>query len=112
LARSGGTRGRRIQGRSVGGSVLVCQCCQPGGRRAWGAGSGRPAGALACSAVVLPLDVGQAFGELAISDPDDVHTAHVPLAPVIAPAHHRTLGAVGELLLDGEPGLSADFRAR
>jgi cytochrome P450 len=44
-------------------------------------------GAPVCRGVALALDVGQAFGELAISDPDDIHSAHVPVRPVIAPAH-------------------------
>jgi len=34
----------------------------------------------------LALDVGQALGELAISDPDNIHAAHVPVRPVVAPA--------------------------
>jgi len=36
----------------------------------------------------LALDVGEAFGELAISDPDNIHATHVPVPPVVAPAHH------------------------
>jgi RibD C-terminal domain len=40
-----------------------------------------------CCGVALALDVGQAFGELAISDPDNIHAAHVPVRPVVAPAH-------------------------
>ena len=37
--------------------------------------------------VALSLDVGQALGELAIPDPDDIHAAHVAVSPVVAPAH-------------------------
>jgi hypothetical protein len=35
----------------------------------------------------LALDVGQALGEPTISDPDDIHAAHMPVCPVVAPAH-------------------------
>ena len=48
----------------------------------WARAAGRgPAGALDGRAVALSLDVGQAFSEPAISDPDDVHATHVPLTP-------------------------------
>jgi predicted ATPase len=50
--------------------------------------AGRPAEAIAaCGGAALALDVGQTFGELAIPDPDDVDAAHVPVRPVVAPAH-------------------------
>jgi SAM-dependent methyltransferase len=39
------------------------------------------------TATRLALDVGQAFGELAVSDPDNIHTTYVPVRPVVAPAH-------------------------
>lgn len=47
----------------------------------------RPAGRSGLLWWALALDVGQAFGELAVSDPDDIHAAHVPVCPVVAPAH-------------------------
>jgi hypothetical protein len=47
---------------------------------------GRPGAPVRCG-VVLALDVGQALGELAVSDPDNIHAAHVPVRPVVAPAH-------------------------
>ena len=56
------------------------------GRRARGMSRGRP-GARVCGDVALALDVGQALGELAISDPDNIHATHVPVRPVVAPAH-------------------------
>jgi hypothetical protein len=68
------------------------------------ASSARPC-ALALPGVVLSLDIGQALGEPAISDPEDVHAADMPVSPVVAPAHDGARRAAGELLLDGEPGL-------
>ena len=55
-------------------------------RSARGMSRSRP-GAPVCCGGALALDVGQAFGELAISDPDNIHAAHVPVRPVVAPAH-------------------------
>src|ERR1700745_4114827 len=84
------------------------RACIPGStgalRRARGRTRGR-AGATVCCGVALALDVSQAFGELAISDPDNVHATHVPVCPVVAPAHDGASKAVRELLLDGKPGL-------
>ncbi len=40
-----------------------------------------------CASPALALDVGQALGELAISDPDNIHATYVPVPPVVAPAH-------------------------
>jgi hypothetical protein len=54
--------------------------------RARGMSRGRP-GVPVCCGAALALDAGQAFGELAISDPDDIHATHVPVRPVVAPAH-------------------------
>ena len=53
----------------------------------------------------LSLDVGQALGDPAISDPDDVHAADMAFSPVVTPAHYRPGRAIGELLLDTEPRL-------
>jgi len=69
------------------------------------AGQQRPAVRPGPAGVVLSLDIGQALGESAISDPDDVHAAEVPVSPVVAPAHDGACRAVGELLLDIESGL-------
>jgi hypothetical protein len=55
---------------------------------------GCPGGVPVWCAAALSLDVGQAFGEATVSDPDDVHAAHMSLAPVVASAHHGALGAV------------------
>lgn len=67
------------------------------------AGQQRPAVRPGLAGVVL--DIGQALGESAISDPHDVHAADVPVSPVVAPAHDGACRAVGELLLDIESGL-------
>ena len=54
----------------------------------WAGGTSRGRlGALVCCGGALALDVGQAFGELAISDPDNINATHVPIRPVVAPAH-------------------------
>src|SRR5690349_4835586 len=37
--------------------------------------------AAVCCGAALALDVGQALGELAISDPDNIHPAYVPVGP-------------------------------
>ena len=50
-----------------------------------GTSRSRP-GVRVCCGVALALDVGQAFGELAIPDPDDIHATYVPVPPVVAPA--------------------------
>src|SRR5215467_7801889 len=55
-------------------------------------------------ALASAFDVGQAFGDPAVADPDEIHTAHVPVAPVVAPAHDGAAGPGGELLLYPEPG--------
>jgi hypothetical protein len=47
----------------------------------------QPAGRSGRCGVALALDVGQALGELAVSDPDNIHATHVPVRPVVAPAH-------------------------
>ena len=69
------------------------------------AGQQRPAVRPGPAGVVLSVDIGQALGESAISDPDDVHAADVPVSPVVAPAHDGACRAVGELLLNIESGL-------
>src|SRR6266851_1662797 len=53
----------------------------------------------------LTLDVGQALGELAISDADDVDAANMAVSPVVAPPNDGAGSAVRELLLDREPRL-------
>src|SRR6516164_7950442 len=100
-------KSRRRGGPTAPGLPCTCvRCVSSAPVRSPGAKPARPAvSLLAWCAVALSLDVGQAFGDVAVSDPDDVHAPHVPLAPVVAPAHHGALGAVGELFLDGEPGL-------
>ena len=59
-----------------------CHCCGGLGARY----EPRP-GAPVCCGVALALDVSQALGELAISDPDNIHATYVPVRPVVAPAH-------------------------
>ena len=52
---------------------------------------------------LLALHVGQALCKPAVADADDVYAAHMPLSPVVTPAHDGAVRTIGELLLDGEP---------
>jgi hypothetical protein len=67
-------------------------CGGPGARH-----EPRPTGVPVCGGAALALDVSQAFGELAISDPDNIH-AHGP-APVLPAADPAAAAAEARRIL-------------